>query len=45
MGQLQKVSWRTVGYAALGTAVAAASVIAIINSDGVRPTSLTSSAA
>ena len=45
MGQLQKVSWRTVGYAALGTAVAAASVVAIINSDGVRPTSLTSSAA
>ena len=36
MGQLQKVSWRTVGYAALGTAVAAASVVAIINSDGVR---------
>ena len=45
MGQLQKVSWRTVGYAALGTAVAAASVVAIINSDGVRPTSLTSSSA
>ena len=45
MGQLQKVSWRTVGYAALGTVVAAASVVAIINSDGVRPTSLTSSAA
>ena len=45
MGQLQKVSWRTVGYAALGTAVAAASVVAIVNSDGVRPTSLTSSAA
>ena len=45
MGQLQKVSWRTVGYAALGTVFAAASVVAIINSDGVRPTSLTSSAA
>ena len=45
MGQLQKVSWRTAGYAALGTVVAAASVVAIINSDGVRPTSLTSSAA
>ena len=45
MGQLQKVSWRTVGYAALGTVVAAASVVAIMNSDGVRPTSLTSSAA
>ncbi|MEY2415724.1 MAG: large repetitive protein, partial [Ilumatobacteraceae bacterium] len=45
MGQLQKVSWRTVGYAALGTVVAAASVVAIISSDGVRPTSLTSNAA
>ncbi|MEO8267796.1 MAG: Ig-like domain-containing protein [Ilumatobacteraceae bacterium] len=45
MGQIQKVSWRTVGYAALGAVVAAASVVAIINSDGVRPTSLTSSAA
>ncbi len=45
MGQLQKVSWRTAGYAALGTVVAAASVVAVINSDGVRPTSLTSSAA
>jgi hypothetical protein len=45
MGQLQKVSWRTAGYAALGTVVAAASVVAIVNSDGVRPTSLISSAA
>src|SRR5476651_1929005 len=45
MGQLERVSWRTVGYAALGTIVAAASVVAIVNSDGVRPTSLTSSAA
>jgi hypothetical protein len=45
MGQLQKVSWRAVGYAALGTALAAGSVVAIINSDGVRPISLTSSAA
>jgi hypothetical protein len=45
MGQLQKVSWRVVGYAALGTVVAAASVVAIVNSDGVRPTSLMSSAA
>ena len=45
MGQLQKVSWRAVGYSALGTALAAASVIAIVNSDGVRPTSLTSNAA
>ena len=45
MGQLQKVSWRAAGYAALGTALAAASVVAIINSDGVRPTSLSSSAA
>jgi Bacterial Ig domain len=45
MGQMQKVSWRTAGYAALGTVVAAASVIAVINSDGVRPTSLTSNAA
>ena len=45
MGQMQKVSWRTAGCAALGTIVAAASVVAIINSDGVRPTSLTSNAA
>jgi large repetitive protein len=45
MGQLQKVSWRTVGYTALGTLLAAASVVVIINSDGVRPTSLTSNAA
>src|SRR4051794_39268405 len=45
MGQLQNVSWRTVGYSALGTAVAAASVIAVFNSDGVHPTALTSSAA
>jgi len=45
MGQLQKVSWRTAGYAALGTALAAASVIAVINSDGVHPTALTSNTA
>src|SRR3954465_6108616 len=45
MGQLQNVSWRTVGYSALGTAVAAASVIAVFNSDGVHPTALTSSSA
>ena len=45
MGQLQKVSWRAVGYSALGTVLAAASVVAIVNSDGVRPTSLTSNAA
>src|SRR4051812_12018651 len=45
MGQLQNVSWRTVGYSALGTAVAAASVIAVFNSDGVHPTALASSAA
>ena len=45
MGQLQKVSWRTAGYAALGTVLAAASVVAVVNSEGVRPTSLTSSAA
>ena len=45
MAQLQKVSWRTVGYTALGSIVAIASVVAIVNSDGVRPTSLTSSAA
>jgi hypothetical protein len=45
MGQLQKVSWRTAGYAALGAVVAAASVVAIVNSDGVRPTALTSSGA
>ncbi len=45
MGQLQKVSWRTAGYAALGTVVAAASVIAVVKSDGVRPTALTSNAA
>ncbi|MEY2400259.1 MAG: large repetitive protein, partial [Ilumatobacteraceae bacterium] len=45
MGQLQKVSWRSAGYAALGSALAAASVIAVVNSDGVRPTSLVSNAA
>ncbi|MFM2073465.1 MAG: hypothetical protein RLZZ623_3729, partial [Actinomycetota bacterium] len=45
MAQLQKVSWRTVGYTALGSVVAIASVVAIVRSDGVRPTSLSSSAA
>ncbi len=45
MGQLQKVSWRTAGYVALGTVLAAASVVAVVNSDGVHPTSLTSNAA
>ena len=45
MAQLQKVSWRTVGYTTLGSVVAIASVVAIVNSDGVRPTSLTSSPA
>jgi len=45
MGQLQKVSWRAVGYTALGTVLAAASVVAVVNSDGVRPTSLTSNTA
>ncbi len=45
MSELHKVSWRTAGYAALGTVVAVASVVAIIRGDGVRPTSLTSSAA
>ena len=45
MSQLQKVSWRTVGYTALGSVVAIASVVAIVKSDGVRPTSLTSSSA
>jgi len=45
MGQMQNVSWRTVGYSALGTALAAASVIAVFNSDGVHPTALTSSSA
>ncbi|HZY07141.1 MAG TPA: hypothetical protein VFE69_05325, partial [Ilumatobacteraceae bacterium] len=42
---MQNVSWRTVGYSALGTALAAASVIAVFNSDGVHPTALTSSSA
>jgi hypothetical protein len=45
MAQLQKVSWRAVGYSALGTVLAAASVVAVVNSDGVRPLSLTSNAA
>ncbi|MEP7203183.1 MAG: Ig-like domain-containing protein [Ilumatobacteraceae bacterium] len=45
MGQLQKVSWRAVGYTALGIVVAAASVVAVVNSDGVRPALLTSNAA
>src|SRR3954453_3448997 len=45
MGQLQNESWRTDGYSALGTAVAAASVIAVFNRDGGNPTELTSSAA
>ncbi|HEY0520118.1 MAG TPA: hypothetical protein VGC84_11550, partial [Ilumatobacteraceae bacterium] len=45
MAQLQKVSWRTVGYSALGTLLAAGSVVAIVNSNGVRPTSLVSNAA
>ena len=45
MTESQKVSWRTAGSALLGCALATASVVAIIRSDGVRPTSLTSSAA
>jgi Bacterial Ig domain len=45
MGQLQNVSWRSAGYAALGTVLAAATVVAVVNSDGVRPTSLTSNSA
>ncbi|MDP9463728.1 MAG: Ig-like domain-containing protein, partial [Actinomycetota bacterium] len=45
MAELHKVSWRTAGYAALGSVVAVASVVVIIRSDGVHPTSLTSSAA
>jgi large repetitive protein len=45
MAELQKVSWRTAGYALLGSAVAIASVVAIVRSDGIHPTSLTSNAA
>jgi large repetitive protein len=45
MGQMQKVSWRSAGYAALGTVLVAASVVAVVNSDGVHPTALTSNAA
>ena len=45
MAEMQKVSWRTVCYAALGTAAVIAATIGIVHSDGVRPTSLKSSAA
>ncbi|MEY2552783.1 MAG: large repetitive protein, partial [Ilumatobacteraceae bacterium] len=45
MAEMQKVSWRTVGYAALGTTALIAATIGIVHSDGVRPTSLKSSAA
>ncbi len=45
MAQMQKVSWRTVGYAALGTTAVIAAAIGIVHSDGVRPTLLKSSAA
>ncbi|HEX3089947.1 MAG TPA: hypothetical protein VHQ23_14935, partial [Ilumatobacteraceae bacterium] len=45
MGQLQRVSWRTAGYAALATALVAGSVIAVLNSNGVKPTALTSNSA
>ncbi|MGB8860045.1 MAG: Ig-like domain-containing protein [Ilumatobacteraceae bacterium] len=44
MAGLQRVSWRTVGYAVLSFAVAAAAVTAVIRRDGVRPTSLESRA-
>ncbi|MGZ4791316.1 MAG: hypothetical protein ACXWBO_05580, partial [Ilumatobacteraceae bacterium] len=45
MAQMQKVSWRTVGYAALGTVAVIAAAVGIVHSDGVRPTLLKSSAA
>ena len=45
MAQMQKVSWRTVGYAALGTTAIIAATVAIVHSDGVRPTLLKSAAA
>jgi Bacterial Ig domain len=45
MAQMQKVSWRTVGYAALGTTAIIAAAVGIVHSDGVRPTSMKSSAA
>ncbi|HSB85300.1 MAG TPA: hypothetical protein VLD86_03275, partial [Ilumatobacteraceae bacterium] len=44
MAQVQKVSWRTVGYAALGTAAIIAGTVGIARSDGVRPTALKSNA-
>jgi hypothetical protein len=45
MAQMQKVSWRTVGYAALGATAMIAATVAIVHSDGVRPTLLKSAAA
>jgi hypothetical protein len=45
MAQMQKVSWRTVGYAALATTAIIAAAVAIVHSDGVRPTLLKSAAA
>ena len=45
MAEMQKVSWRTVGYVALGTAGIIAAAVGIVHSDGVRPISLKSSAA
>ncbi|HEX2783547.1 MAG TPA: hypothetical protein VHN36_08175, partial [Ilumatobacteraceae bacterium] len=45
MAQMQKVSWRTVGYAALGVTAIIAAAVGIVHSDGVRPISMKSSAA
>ncbi len=45
MAQLQKVSWRTAGYAMLSCAVAATAVVTVVRSDGVRPVSLSSNPA
>ena len=45
MVETKKVSWRTVGYAALGTTAIIAAAVGIVHSDGVRPTSMKSSAA
>ncbi|HEY7627608.1 MAG TPA: hypothetical protein VH761_11090, partial [Ilumatobacteraceae bacterium] len=44
MAEVQKVSWRTVGYAALGAAAIVAGTVSIVRSDGVRPASLKSNA-
>lgn len=45
MAQMERVSWRTVGYSMLGASALIAGTVGIVRSDGVRPTSLKSNSA